>query len=341
MPKCGSQCYLCDVPIRFDTYVGCSHGCKYCFAEKFRDMKDIEIGETAKDLKNFIDGKRTPDTMWCDWNIPIHIGGMSDPLQPVEKQKRVFYECLKILVETQYPFIMSTKGRLLADEEYLSLLEKANGVIQVSLVCASYDKLEKGCPSFEERLEIIRKVSSRVKRVIVRVQPYMHEVFDEVYDNLKKFKDAGAYGVIIEGMKFPKKVEGLVKIGGDFSYPYKLILSDFLKLKEEAHRLGLKIYAGENRIRKYGDSLTCCGIDGLEGFQGNCYNLNHILNGDKKVPEEGKKMLEKGTAKCFQTLKQSGVYSKKFSNQSFYYTMVEYYKENKNSVDKVMGVSKK
>lgn len=73
MPKCGSQCYLCDVPVRFDTYVGCSHGCKYCFAEKFRDMKDIEVGETAKDLQRFIEGKRTPDTNWCDWDIPIHI----------------------------------------------------------------------------------------------------------------------------------------------------------------------------------------------------------------------------------------------------------------------------
>ena len=42
MPKCGSQCYLCDVPIRFDMYVGCSHGCKYCFAKKFEDISKIK-----------------------------------------------------------------------------------------------------------------------------------------------------------------------------------------------------------------------------------------------------------------------------------------------------------
>ena len=338
MPKCGSQCYLCDVPIRFDTYVGCSHGCKYCFAEKFRDMKDIEIGETAKDLEKFIKGERKGELAWCDWDIPVHIGGMSDPLQPVEKQKRIFYDCLKVLVETQYPFIMSTKGALLGDEEYLSLLEKANGVVQVSMVCSSYDKLEKGCPTFEERLEIVRKVAPRVKRVIVRIQPYMHEVFDEVFENLQKFKDAGVYGVIIEGMKFSKKVKGMIRVGGDYTYPYKLILSDFLKLKEEAHRLGLKIYAGENRIRKYGDSLTCCGIDGLEGFKGNCYNLNHILNGDKKVPREGMKMLEKGTARPFQSLRQEAKYTEKYKNQSFYYTMLEFYKDSKKNVDDVMGV---
>lgn len=29
---CGSQAVLCEYPIRFDTFTGCSHGCKYCYA---------------------------------------------------------------------------------------------------------------------------------------------------------------------------------------------------------------------------------------------------------------------------------------------------------------------
>ena len=341
MPKCGSQCYLCDVPIRFDMYVGCSHGCKYCFAKKFEDISKIKIDETPKKLKDFINGKRTPDTSWCDWDIPLHIGGMSDPFQPCERKYRVTYECLKILKETQYPFIISTKGKLVAEEEYLSLLEDCNCVVQISLVCSDYDSLEAGCPTFEERLEIIRKISPRVKRVIVRVQPYMHEKYDMIFNNLKKFKDAGAYGVIIEGMKFPKKVAGLVRIGGDYTYDYETILSDFLKLKEEAHKLDLKIYAGENRIRKFGDNLTCCGIEGLEGFKPNRYNLNHILNGDKAVPEKDMKMLETGTSLCFLTLMSNTASLSKIRKQSFYYTMLQYYKEHKNSVDKIMGVKKK
>lgn len=341
MPRCGSQCFLCDLPIRFDTYEGCTHGCKYCFAEKFKDMNEIKVNETVKDLKNFIDGQRSGDIKWCDWNIPLHIGGMSDPFQPVEKKKRITYECLKLLKETQYPFVISTKGWLVADEEYLSLLEQCNCVVQISLVCKSYDKIEKGCPTFDERLGIVKKISPRVKRVIIRVQPYMCEKFDEVFDNLSKFKDAGAYGVIIEGMKFPKKIEGMVKIGGDFAYPYDTILSDFLKLKDEAHRLGLKIYAGENRIRKYGDSLTCCGIDGMEGFESNKYNLNHILNGDKQVPKKGMRMLEPKTAQPFQTLCQDSVGSKKYHSQSFYYSMLEYYTIKKDNVDKIMGIKKK
>ena len=96
------------------------------------------------------------------------------------------------------------------------------------MVCSSYDKLEEGAPSFEERLEIARKVAPSVKRLIVRIQPYMHEVYGEVYENLEKFKAAGAYGVIVEGMKFASKRPGLVKVAGDYTYPKALIEVDIL-----------------------------------------------------------------------------------------------------------------
>lgn len=55
---CGSQVVICDVPIRFDTYKGCSHDCKYCFARKDRDISKIEVDRSISQLKNFIEGKR-------------------------------------------------------------------------------------------------------------------------------------------------------------------------------------------------------------------------------------------------------------------------------------------
>ena len=80
--KCGSQIILCNLPVRFDTYRGCSHGCRYCFAQKKNDISHIERDESVDGLRSFIEGKRGNETEWCDWNIPIHWGGMSDPFQP-------------------------------------------------------------------------------------------------------------------------------------------------------------------------------------------------------------------------------------------------------------------
>lgn len=339
MPSCGSQCYLCDLPVRFDTYDGCSHGCEYCFAKKFKDISLIKNKETAKSLQSFIDGKRGKDTNWCDWNIPIHWGGLSDPFQPCEKLRGISLECLKVFAKTQYPFVVSTKGELVIEPEYLKLLSQCNCVVQISMVCSSYDKLELGCPDYNRRLEILSILSKNVKRTIVRVQPYMHEVFQEVYDNLEKIKKAGAYGVIIEGMKYRGKKTGLVKVGGDFTYPYELIKEDFLKLKQRAHELGLKIYAGENRIRKYGDSLTCCGIDDLDEFKPNIFNLNHLLNNDKTTPTNKQK--EKCTGNCFRAMEASTVKGNIVDANSFAYNMLNFYKTKKKNIDEVMGVNKK
>ena len=309
--SCGSQVILCNLPVRFDSYVGCSHGCRYCFAQKKTDITKIRRGDSPQSLRDFIEGKRGYETRWVDWNIPIHWGGMSDPFQPIELKERVSYECLKVFAETQYPFVVSTKGRLLAHPDYLDLLSRCNCVVQVSMVCGRYDKLEPGTPSYEERLEIVKTVAARVKRVIIRVQPYMPEVFRDIMEN----------GIVTEGMKFAKAKPGMIRIGGDSCYPRAVLERDFLQIRQEAHRNGLRFYCGENRLRAMGDDMCCCGIDGLPGFKGNDYNLCMILNG--KTPEPTEHMKKVGTGGCFKSLRQNAGTTEKIARQSFYGLMQE------------------
>lgn len=304
--KCGSQVILCNLPVRFDTYRGCSHGCRYCFAQKKNDISHIERDESVDSLRSFIEGKRGNETQWCDWNIPIHWGGMSDPFQPIEKQVRASYECLKLLAETKYPFVVSTKGRLVADPEYLDLLAQCNCVVQISMVCSKYDKLERGCPSYEERLTILKMVSARVQRTIVRIQPYMPEVFKDVMENIPRIAEAGAYGLVVEG------------------------------IRAECHRHGLKFYAGENRLRAMGDSMTCCGVDGLPGFKPNEYNLCMLMNG--KNPEPTERMKEVGTGGPFKTLNQSAGSGRRIAKQSFYGLMQEELAKKLDYHKKVFGL---
>ena len=319
--KCGSQVILCNLPVRFDTYVGCSHACRYCFAQKKQDISHIELGDTPASLRAFIEGKRDAETSWCDWNIPIHWGGMSDPFQPVEKKERRSYECLKIFAETQYPFVVSTKGRLLGDPEYIDLLAKCNCVVQVSMVCSKYDRIEAGTPTYEERLQIVRAVAPRVKRVIVRIQPYMPEVFKDVMANIPRLAEAGVYGIVLEGMKFSKAKAGMIRIGGDCCYPKKVLEQDFVRLRQEAHHHGMRFFSGENRLRAMGDDMCCCGIEGLPGFKGNDYNLCMILNG--KAPDPTETMKKTGTGGCFKSLRQSAGTGRRINRQSFYGLMQE------------------
>lgn len=338
MIDCGSQCWLCDLPIRYDNYRGCSHGCKYCFVQrggKHSDLGDIQETGNFKQLINFINGNRSKQLAWCDWDIPLHWGGISDPFQPVEKKYRSTLKALKIFRETQYPFVVSTKGRLLADDEYLDILKDCNAVVQISMVCPEYDKMEPGAPSFYERVEMARKVAAMGLRVNARVQPYMTQVKDSVMNSLERFTDAGVYGVIVEGMKFQRKIKGLEKLGGDYVYPVRLLRRHFSELREKAHALGLAFYSGENRLREMGDSLTCCGIDGLDGFRGNDYNVNHMIRGEKPTPTTG--MMVNGYAHCFAAVEQTTKAHKDYENKSFAEGMAFFYQTKRDYCKRIMG----
>ena len=147
--KCGSQIVLCNLPVRFDTYVGCTHGCRYCFVQKKNgQLEAVSKGDDVRSLKLLSRASAPAKPGGATGTSPSTGGGMSDPFQPVEKKYRYSLECLKLLAETRYPFVVSTKGRLVADPEYLDLLERCNcvGVVQISMVCSKYDCLEHGTP---------------------------------------------------------------------------------------------------------------------------------------------------------------------------------------------------
>jgi len=235
---------------------------------------------------------------------------MSDPFQPCERKHRVSLECLKVFAETGYPFIFSTKGVLLLEREYVHLIKQSNCVAQISLISkAVAESDETGAPSYETRLRMIQMMSAVCKRVIVRIQPYRLKDEDDVLKHtLKDVSEAGAYGVIVEGMKFfesslvlPRERNELIKLGAERVFRLSLLQSSILRLRAAARSLKLRFYVGENRLRFLGDSVSCCGADGLEGFTSNRANLNHVLLGDLHFTPAQK---EPHTCTCFKTLAQ-------------------------------------
>lgn len=313
--ECGSQVAICDVPVRFDTYSGCSHGCKYCFVKRKTDITDVKPLNGIKSLENFIHGKRQITTNWCDWDIPIHWGGLSDPFQPCEEIHRLSMKTLELFAETGYPFIVSTKGKLVGEPRYIDMMERCNALVQISMVSPMYDKLEPGCPTYEERLEICNELSPKVKRVMVRMQPYFTDALSDVINNMPRLKCAGVHGIILEGYKALKKRNGMVKVGGDYAYPSNVLRDHFELIRKSAHDNGLRFYSGENRLRAMGDSLTCCGCDGMDGFRPNTFNLAHIVNGDDVQPTD--KMKERGTGKVFQGIFQTAGTYEYFKEKTF------------------------
>lgn len=53
---CGSQVILCEYPIRLDTYRGCSHGCRYCFAQQKTDISVVKPDNCIESVRRFVGG---------------------------------------------------------------------------------------------------------------------------------------------------------------------------------------------------------------------------------------------------------------------------------------------
>lgn len=318
--QCGTQCMCCDYPIHFDTYTGCAFGCSYCFANEKPDKNIVVPTKGAVNaIRLFIEGKRTSETRFCDWKIPVHWGATSDPFQPLERTEKKTLECLELLAETKYPFIVSTKGTLIAEEPYISLIATCNCVVQISAACKEYDKLEPGAPKFAERIKAIEKLSGRVKRVNVRVQPYFPMYLTEIKESLKLFADAGVYGITMEGFSTRRKAkctDGMEWNGSRFQYPIEVLAEHFKEIRQAAHDCGLKFFSGETRLQFLGDDLTCCGTIGLDGFTPNKYNLPHMAY-DAEYPTPTDVMKNPATARPFRSTRQSTEWYNEVKNKSF------------------------
>jgi len=308
MPSCGSQVTLCNLPIRFDTYLGCEYGCIYCFAARGgkQESKRVRKEETTVALARFIAGERIQETNWCDWDIPLHWGGVSDPFQPYELEARLSFACLGAFAESGYPFVVSSKSILPASEEYYAKFKDCNFVYQVSMVSPRYDKLEPGAPSYNERLAILSKMAKVAKRVIIRAQPYTPDIHADLLAAIPKYAQLGVHGVVVEGMKCTRKVRGYISSGPDYVYPKLILKQRFEEIRNACHDVGLEFYSGENRLREMGDSLTCCGCEGIPGWRVSKCNLNQFLH-DKASYRFTDTQERVGTAGCFRTVSQTTI----------------------------------
>ena len=315
--SCGVQCLNCDFPIHFDTYKGCEHACKYCYVKQKYSIVKVEPISTTRSLKNFIAGGRNYDTRWCDWNIPLHWGANSDPFQPCEERYLMSLECLKILVDTQYPFIVSTKNPcMLLKEPYLSLVSRANMVLQISMACSKYDSLEPNAPKYEDRLRAATVLSEKVQRIIVRTRPYFPDCHKEIIQELPRYKEAGIHGISISGFVSSKKQKGMKRYGTAYLFPVEILAPRFKQIKKACHDVGLKFYCSEMDLKFLTDDMACCGTDGLEGFVPNVYNISHFAL-DETMPVATPAMNGENTYQPFKCIGQSQEWALKCKWKTF------------------------
>ncbi|MEM3700412.1 MAG: radical SAM protein [Candidatus Bathyarchaeia archaeon] len=156
-------------------YVGCEHGCTYCYArfikrfthhkEKWGEFVDVKLN--APILLQREMHKKNVGRVW--------ISGLCDPYQPLERKYGITRSCLEILSRKNWPVTIQTKSTLILRD--IDLLQKHKN-IEVTLTITTADEeikqiFEPKAPSIKERLQTLEKLHSAGIKTSVMIAPLL------------------------------------------------------------------------------------------------------------------------------------------------------------------------
>ncbi len=210
-----------DIPFdqSINPYLGCEHGCIYCYARPSHSYLDLSPG---LDFETQIFYKPNAAARLLDeWQKPayvckaITIGANTDPYQPAEKSLEITRQLLKQFVEYRHPVNIITKSHLVArDIDLLADLAKDRLCsIAISIPTMNPDLkriMEPRVPSAGARLKAARKLTDAGVPVSVLVAPIIPAIND---DEIEAILDAAAGAGITQAryifLRLPHELKSL------------------------------------------------------------------------------------------------------------------------------------
>lgn len=185
-------------PFACNLYMGCTHGCTYCYAPGCvrRTSEDWHAESTAR--TNVVDLFRK-DAEWLSRNLPdndrrrVLFCFLSDPYQPLEKELHITRTCLMIAREYGVKVDILTKGAYALVSKDFSLMRDTDVHLGVSLSFVSDEKRKEWEPqasSVSDRIKILKKAHSLGIYTWVSVEPVIYpEEALSVIDKAHEFVD--------------------------------------------------------------------------------------------------------------------------------------------------------
>ncbi len=210
-------------------YRGCEHGCIYCFARPSHAWLGLSPGldfetrlvarpDAAQVLDRELRAKRYRVA-------PIAIGTNTDPYQPIERDREIMRDCLKVLHAFRHPVMIATKGTLIErDIDILSEMA-ANNLVRVGITITTLDaslnrRMEPRVPSPARRLATIRRLADAGIPVRVMLSPIVPGLTDsEIEPILTAARDAGASAATWAMLRLPLEVAPLWEAWMEEHYP--------------------------------------------------------------------------------------------------------------------------
>jgi DNA repair photolyase len=222
-----SKSKISGMDYALNPYIGCEHGCVYCYAEfmkKYTNHKE-EWGEFVDAKINIVDRLRQqikrakPGT--------IMIGTVTDAYQPVEEKYQLTRRCLEILADFDFPIHIQTKSGLVTRD--IDILRQIKNIeVGFTITCGD-SKIEKifepKASKLEKRFEALRKLKGNEIPVFVffgPILPFFSDNKESIESLLERLKEIGIERIYFDKMNYVGAKWRKIRTFLEANFPYAL-----------------------------------------------------------------------------------------------------------------------
>ena len=189
---------IIPMPLEF-SFNPCSNDCSYCFSNLNKYKNKTNEQSVLNKLSKFREKQDTVSKL-LQKGYAICFSNKSDPFCASNIDFSIKF--LEIATELDIDIAYQTKCSKRIPE-ILSFVKPAIWYVTLSQDNESArQRVEKNTIPIEERLKLIKEIVKKGHKVNVGINPFVPEWINNQEDFIKKIKDAGAYGITVEGLHF-------------------------------------------------------------------------------------------------------------------------------------------
>ncbi|MCD6481878.1 MAG: radical SAM protein [Thermoplasmata archaeon] len=202
---------LPGIDYSLNPYVGCQHGCVYCYVPNVLRMEREEWKHNLYAKINM------PAVLRKELKVKrrgvVGISTSTDAYQPAERKYEITRNCLLLLAKYDWPVDILTKSDMvLRDVDILTKMSHVKVGFTIPTLNDEMRKhLEPNAPSIERRLKALKQLSEMEIYTYVFAGPLFPLPEYEIREYLEAFIDVGAREIILDNFHLKEGVMDAVR----------------------------------------------------------------------------------------------------------------------------------
>lgn len=206
-----SRSGLPDLDYSLNPYIGCFHGCLYCYARSYTKLEEVseKWGEVIYIKANLVEVLER-ETRKLRPGV-VGISTVTDPYQPIESIKNLVRKSIELLLRRGFRISIQTKSDLVLRD--LDILSHNRDSVDVGFTIITLDAnaasiLEPRAPQPKQRAEALIKIAEEGIRTWLFYGPVIPSINDDSTSIREVLEEVGPYVnlVLVDKLRITQEV---------------------------------------------------------------------------------------------------------------------------------------